>query len=82
MTVEYDRLILHALFRHREIPLSDIAAAVVTNHGIRQYGTTTHVQMNLVLLMKDGQEIMLGSFANQTLRAREVIEAARSRLSR
>jgi hypothetical protein len=77
LTVDHDRIILHALIRRREIPLADVTATKIEDIAIRMYGIPSGGQINLVLDLKEGKSLKLGCFKDQTLFARELIESTR-----
>jgi hypothetical protein len=77
LTVDHDRIILHALIRRREIPFADVTATKIEDIAIRMYGIPSGGQINLVLDLKEGKSLKLGCFKDQTLFARELIESTR-----
>jgi hypothetical protein len=76
LTVESDRIVLKALLRLREIPLAEVASAEIETVVLSQAGIASGARMHLVILFKNGKRLNLGSL-QETMRARDVIEAAR-----
>jgi len=80
LTLERDRIILHAVLRRREVPLQEVSATEIESVVFRKYGVTTGVQMHLGLQMKEGKTLKVGSFKGRTVFIRELIEATRKNL--
>jgi len=81
MTLERDRIILHAVLRRREIPLQEVSGTEIEDVVIRKYGVTTGVQMHLSLQLKEGKTLKVGSFKDRTVFIRELIEANQKSLA-
>jgi len=78
LTVTRDSLILHGFLRRREISIDEVTEACIQEIDIKQYGITSGRQLQLLLKLKAGKPLALGTFKDQTIFVRDLIEATRA----